>query len=228
MTEKTILLPKLYKTSSTKKELEWLIGVIPHEDNTATIRTIHGQVNGQLQTTDLLISKGKNIGKANETTPYEQAAFEAESKWKKQQDKNYSEQRGGKSKSLSPMLAHTYEDQLHKVTFPSFIQPKLDGCVAGSTLIKTKEYGYKTIKWLVDNKITCKVLSMNKNNKLEYKEIVHHFLNKNTSGDVIWYELEAESGEKIILTGNHPVYLPDLNCYRRVDQLDGSENLTLI
>jgi len=132
MTTKTVVFPKLYKTSSTKKELEWLIGVIPHEDNTATIRTNHGQVGGQLQTTDLLISKGKNIGKANETSPYEQACFEAESKWKKQQDKNYSEQRGGKSKSLSPMLAHTYEDKLHLVTFPSFIQPKLDGirCIA--------------------------------------------------------------------------------------------------
>lgn len=128
----TVVFPKLYKTSSTKKELEWIISVIPHMDNTATIRTIHGQVDGQLQTTDLLISKGKNIGKANETTPYEQACSEAESKWKKQQDKNYSEDRGGKSKALSPMLAHTYEDKLHLVTFPSFIQPKLDGirCIA--------------------------------------------------------------------------------------------------
>lgn len=133
--ENAVVFPRLYKTSSTKKELEWIISVIPHVDNTATIRTIHGQVDGQLQTTDLLISKGKNIGKANETTPYEQACSEAESKWKKQQDKNYSEDRGGKSKALSPMLAHTYEDKLHLVTFPSFLQPKLDGirCIATRT-----------------------------------------------------------------------------------------------
>lgn len=123
---------KLYKTSSTGKELEWTISVIKNYDDTAIIRTIHGQVGGQLQTTDLLISKGKNIGKANETTPYEQACSEAESKWKKQKDKNYSEDRGGKSKALSPMLAHTYEDKLHLVTFPSFIQRKYDGirCIA--------------------------------------------------------------------------------------------------
>lgn len=135
MTETIVVLDKLYKTSSTKKELEWLIGVVTNPDGTATIRTVHGQVGGQLQTTDLLISKGKNIGKVNETTPHEQAMSEAESKWNKQQDKNYSIERGGKSKALSPMLAHTYEDQLHKVTFPSFIQPKLDGirCIATRT-----------------------------------------------------------------------------------------------
>ncbi len=135
MSTQTFNFQKLYKTSSIKKELEWTIGVIKNLDGTSTIRTVHGQVGGQLQTTDLIISKGKNIGKANETTPHEQALSEAESKWNKQLDKNYSTERGGKSKALSPMLAHTYEDYLHKVTFPSFIQPKLDGvrCIATRT-----------------------------------------------------------------------------------------------
>lgn len=226
MSTQTFSFAQLFKTSSTKKELAWTISVIKNQDGTATIRTIHGQVGGQLQTTDLLISKGKNIGKANETTPHEQALSEAESKWNKQLDKNYSTERGGASKALSPMLAHTYEDHKSKVTFPSHIQRKYDGCVSGSALIKTKEYGYKTIKWLVDNKIACKVLSMSKN-KLEYKDILYHFLNKKVDS-VEWYEIETESGEILKLTGNHPVYLPDLNCYRRVDELTGNENLMMI
>lgn len=127
--------PKLYKTSSTGKELEWEISVLTEDvsgQSPAILRVVYGQVDGKLQTNDLTISKGKNIGKANETTPYQQASSEAASKWQKQLDKCYSIERGGASKSLSPMLAHSYEDYGHKITFPSFVQPKLDGvrCVA--------------------------------------------------------------------------------------------------
>ena len=40
-----------------------------------------------------------------------------------------------------------------------------------------------------------------------------------------WFEIELENGTKIKLTGNHKVYLPELKCYRRVDELKGDENI---
>ena len=32
-------------------------------------------------------------------------------------------------------------------------------------------------------------------------------------------EIELEDGTKLTITGNNPVWLPTLNCYRRVDEL---------
>ena len=85
----------------------------------------------------------------------------------------------------------------------------------------------------LENEITGKVLSYNtKTGKLEKDDICGHLKNgidvnqkENTHQ---WYEIELEDGRKIKLTGNHKVYLPDLNCYRRVDELQGDENLLVI
>ena len=89
------------------------------------------------------------------------------------------------------------------------------------------------IKYIVENEIVGKVLSYNtKTGKLEKDDICGHLKNgidvnqkENTHQ---WYEIELEDGRKIKLTGNHKVYLPDLNCYRRVDELQGNENLLVI
>ena len=78
----------LYKLSTTGKLLQWDIRVEDNQDGTASIVTDHGQVGGKIQTTSDLITGGKNIGKANETTVQEQANKEALSKWKKQFDKD--------------------------------------------------------------------------------------------------------------------------------------------
>lgn len=118
--------PKLYKTGSKDQEVEWTISVSPAGDE-AEIVTVHGQVGGKLQTATVRVSQGKNLGKANATTPLQQALLEAEAKWKKQLDKGYSEERGGAQMDLRPMLAHKFEDRKHKVQFPGWIQPKLDG-----------------------------------------------------------------------------------------------------
>lgn len=222
--------PTLYKKSSTGKISQWDI-YADDEASTSTFYTvIFGYIDGKKQTTSVEIKTGKNIGKKNETTPYEQACAEAESKWKKQLDKGYTQSKGTGlfAERISPMLAWSYKDYAHKIKWPCYWQPKLDGCVSGDTLIKTKEYGYKPIKWIVDNKIKCKVKSMNSNGKLEYKDIITLFINKEDSNNQSWYTVELESGEKLTLTGNHPVYLPDFDCYRRVDELDGSENLMVL
>lgn len=129
--------PKLYKKSSKDKEQQWDIKVVPvsgepGKPDCADIVVNHGQVDGKIQTSTVHVTQGKNLGKANATTPYTQAWSEAEAKWLKQKDKGYSEERGGGSMELKPMLAHKYEDCKDKVTFPAYLQPKLDGvrCLA--------------------------------------------------------------------------------------------------
>ena len=73
------------------------------------------------------IYSGKNIGKTNETTVSEQAALEAKSIWQKKYDKGYRETVPTGTDRKSPMLAHKYEDRYHKLIWPLFAQPKLDG-----------------------------------------------------------------------------------------------------
>jgi ATP-dependent DNA ligase len=71
---------------------------------------------------------GKNIGKANETTPKDQAMSEMASTEKKQRDKGYHESGGTADILLLPMLAHKYAERKHTLSFPASVQPKLDGC----------------------------------------------------------------------------------------------------
>lgn len=72
---------------------------------------------------------GKNVGKSNETSPSEQAIFEAKSKLKAKLEEGYYENiEDCKTQVLVlPMLAKSFEDHESKVTFPAYAQPKLDG-----------------------------------------------------------------------------------------------------
>lgn len=230
-------LPTLYKLTQTGAIQLWEIRT---EDN--LIITEFGQLDGKIQTTVDTIKEGKNVGKVNETTAVQQAEAEAKATWTKKLKKGYVESveaaqqketsdviEGGVFPMLAPSKSYPTDPNLaKKIVYPAYIQPKLDGCVSGDTLINTKEYGMKSIKWIVENKIKCNVLSLSIKGKLEYKEILYHFMNKKEDEKTEWFELELETGEKVTITGNHPVFLPDLNCYRRVDELKGTENLMLI
>lgn len=201
----------------------------------AVIRVSFGKIGGKIQDKDTTITEGKNIGKANETTYLDQAISEAKSKVSKQKDKLYTHRLLSDDTyklmssfvNVRPMLAQSYDKHAHKIQFPCYLQPKLDGCVSGDTLVKTKEYGYKPIKWIVENKIKCKVASY-LHNKIQYNTVLSWFLNREYDEGVVWYEIELESGEKLKLTGNHEVYLPELGCYRRVDELDDSQSLMVV
>jgi DNA ligase-1 len=76
--------------------------------------------------------EAKNVGKANSTTPEEQAVLEANSKITEKMRLGYftsiseAQEKGGKD-FLLPMLAKDYKKELKKVTYPCFVQPKLDG-----------------------------------------------------------------------------------------------------
>lgn len=122
---------KLFKQgSSADKVLEWQIWVdVTKKD--VTINTQYGQRGGKQVTTSEVISSGKNIGRANETTPEQQALSEAMSRWRvKLERHNYTKTIAdcNESRSRAPMLAHIYEDHSHKVDWDNaYVQPKLDG-----------------------------------------------------------------------------------------------------
>ena len=70
----------------------------------------------------------KNLGRSNETTAKEQAFLEFESKIKKYEDKGYAMVGAQKvERDPLPMLAHKFKDHGHKVVYPCYVQPKLDG-----------------------------------------------------------------------------------------------------
>ena len=118
--------PTLYKYNNSGKAQQWRI-VVDGE----TYYTIEGLVNCKLTTTYPTTCVGKNIGKANETTPHEQAILTAKSKWQKKLDSNYNVVLTTEKANYEPMLAFDYFDfpkyQKMLFTIPTYVQPKLDG-----------------------------------------------------------------------------------------------------
>jgi len=136
MSSSVIEFPKLYKKTSTGKQQQWSIWVLNNE-----IHTAWGQTNGVMQKTVDVVKTGKNVGKKNETSAEKQAELEAQALWEKKLKKGYNQTavaamagevdaiiEGG----ISPMLAHSYKDHGHKIEWPAYVQPKLDGhrCIA--------------------------------------------------------------------------------------------------
>lgn len=83
--------------------------------------------------------KGKNIGKANETTALQQAISEVDSKSSKKRDSGYFKEGEEPTDLLRPMLAKSFDEK--QIVYPCYIQPKIDGCRAlwdGHRLISRK------------------------------------------------------------------------------------------
>ena len=154
----------LYGMSKDGKIKNWEIKVEKFNEYSEIV-TLHGYEN-KIETR-IRVNKGKNIGKSNETSHYQQAILEAQSKWKKKHDvEKYtkypevlyhpetskkeenpieSQSPSGSLPSISspsisspsislpstgprlPMLAQDYSKHKHKLKYPCFIQPKLDG-----------------------------------------------------------------------------------------------------
>ena len=118
--------PKLYKRTSTGKIQEWEIFVEGDK-----FWTVSGQQDGKKIIHAPTVCKAKSVGRANVTTPEDQAILEAKAKWKKQTDKHYKETIGAvdTKKYLSVMLAKDYYKRpTGKIDWDrAFISPKLDG-----------------------------------------------------------------------------------------------------
>jgi len=129
--------PTLYAQNSDGSIQVWQITVIGNR-----IIRVFGRQGGAEQRTEDVIHHGKNIGRANATTPEQQAVAEAQSAWEKKQKSGYnSDPKAAAAGQVSdahiaggmdPMLAHKWSEQSHKIVYPAFMQPKLDGirCIA--------------------------------------------------------------------------------------------------
>jgi len=127
-------LPVLYKKASSGKTQMWSIGV---DGNNIIVN--FGQQDGKIQRTEEVIKEGKNAGRANATTPEQQALAEATAKWEGKIKKGYVEdvsraEAGEKDidGGYDCMLAHKFADHGHKIKYPAYTQPKLNGhrCLA--------------------------------------------------------------------------------------------------
>ena len=86
---------------------------------------------------------GKNIGKLNETSPEEQAILEANAKIVKKLDEGYfkSIEEANNGDVILPMLAKDFKIEEHKVVYPVFVQPKIDGmrCLKNKKVLKSRK-----------------------------------------------------------------------------------------
>lgn len=211
--------PILFKLSTKNKVQVWNM-----EQKDEQYRTISGTKDGKKVTTEWSTATSKNIGKANETTAIQQATLEIESQYKKKLAQgNYKESIDDidEDNYFEPMLAKKYED--HPVTQKMindgkvYSSTKLDGCLSGETIVVTNK-GKKTLNQVYQSKINFKILSYNHSSeKLEFKNILNKM--KNLGEEKQWYLIELEDGTKIKATGNHLFYVPEFDCYRRVDEL---------
>jgi ATP-dependent DNA ligase len=137
----------IYKISSKGQDLIWTIWVEGDPTNQTAPAIIHresGVLGMKMKLESTPVTAGKNIGKANATTPYTQAVAEAEAKLeKKLRDQYVTDLKDAKkgvlrSGILTPMLAHKYDPlgkqssskTLEKMKIKGdiiHVQPKYDG-----------------------------------------------------------------------------------------------------
>ena len=116
MTSRVHTFPTLYGLSTKNVKKVWSCRVEAAglsgpmgQDSEAHIIITHGLLGGKQQTTTRRVTQGKNVGRANATTPWTQAVAEATSKWQAYQDKKHYrpslEALSQMATSRSPMLA---------------------------------------------------------------------------------------------------------------------------
>lgn len=124
-------LPTLFKKTTGGGTQEWRTWVESADNGNGIICVEYGLQGGKKQILREEIKAGKNQGRSNSTTPYEQAVAEAESRWNKQKDrKGYglTVDESAAVRSASAMLAQSFEKKAGKVDWSTaFAQPKLDG-----------------------------------------------------------------------------------------------------
>lgn len=135
MNDMTLNTPTLYSVTSKGEVKQWTISVKSNKDGSATIIREHGQMGKKIQKIEKVITSGKNLGKSNETSPYEQAVSEALSLRQKRLDTGYTETVPDLETYVEtelPMLAQSFEKRKHNIKYPAYVQPKLNGvrCLA--------------------------------------------------------------------------------------------------
>ena len=128
--------PILYKKDKSGKVRLWsILAILKNIDNTYWINIEYGQKDGKITYNEKEVKEGKNIGKKNETSIEQQTILICDKTFKDKKEKEeYIENIDDDKtdKSFAPMLADKWEPNSKTkrkvdITFPCFIQPKLDG-----------------------------------------------------------------------------------------------------
>lgn len=118
--------PKLYSRDTNGNVRVWWMK--QDENQYCTYSGVDG---GQIVESEDTTVQGKNTGRANETTPVEQATKEILAKYKKQKESGYFEDIKDIDTVIffQPMLAHKWEDHKDSIDLSKgvYISPKLDG-----------------------------------------------------------------------------------------------------
>lgn len=115
--------PTLYSKDSKGDLRVWQI-----ETKDSEVIVTHGKEGGKF-TSKSYFAEAKNTAKANATSPSEQAEKEAAAKHTLQLKRGYflTKEEALGSVAWEPQKCHDYKDFSHKVVYPCFIQPKLNG-----------------------------------------------------------------------------------------------------
>jgi len=127
-------------------------------------------------------------------------------------------------------LADKYDEKNVSFKDTWYASQKMDGCVDYNTIVEFKDGKKLPIGYVVGNKILGEVKCYDhKNKKIEYKRILNYMKNtediSENKNETNWYEIELENGHKLNITGNDTIYLPELKCYRKVEELRGDEKV---
>lgn len=137
-TKESKVFDTLYGIDKNNKIKEWNIKV-ENKGDFSLVTMSYGYMGGRKTECVSTVHFGKNRGKKNETTHYQQSILDAQSKWTKKRDTdgyttNQVELKNKVQSSkpnignvLLPMLAQEYKKHQKKVVFPCYVQPKLDG-----------------------------------------------------------------------------------------------------
>lgn len=130
---------------------------------------------------------------------------------------------------FSVALADKYDPNIVDWKDGWYVSRKIDGCVDYDTLVEFDTGVVLHIGYVVEHKIDGNIKSFNhKTNQIEYKPIINHMSNAHDISETKptqWYKITLENGTTLNITGNDTVYIPKLKCYRRVDELDGNEEI---
>jgi len=110
--------------------------------------------------------------------------------------------------------------------FPSHsIKTDEERCIHGDTLIKT-DTGDIKISDLVKIPKDFKIFSFNHEKlKPEFNRILSVSVKRNNKD---WYKITLEDKSEIILTSNHPVFLPEIEAYRMVKDLKFGDEVLIV
>ena len=129
---------------------------------TATIITEDGLLGGKLTKRPTKVTEGKNIGKANETTPYEQAISEAQSKYNKKLRKGYKNLTTLEFECKTPPRYWNTTEEL--IGYLDSIMPKFNTDKEGNAKPMLAYPLYKTLKNGIVSRIKFPVFGQRKYN----------------------------------------------------------------